>query len=736
MGLWDSIKKAAKETADIVKEVAKETVDDVKKTAKETVDDAKNFAEKLSDKETALDALKAAGKSAAKMGVTIAEMAVEAAADDANKKLGMADDEDEKARRAKAREEGRSVFDEEYDAYQERKRARRQPVKFGAFGAARKLIDGKKLSDIRDRAENKDLDAICELADECMSGRKVLLNEGKAVRLYEEAAGMGSARAMVSLADIYKGGRKGVDMDREKYGEWLWKAACVGTSEAGTTLSEYLFGKVGPEAADRELTEEETARISDMFSRFKMGDLLGGDSLAAMSIRLEMGDRLFGDSLAEMAECLIYGIGVAKHMGRAAVILEKACAYSDRAKFVYARMLIHGPDHLQDVERGMELMRDASLGSPEYRDCYFMHLMGRGDSDTKAEATWWQEMASEGDVGAKALYGRMLLQGTCVSPDPERGAAMLKEAAETEPDAAVDYGMLLIDGKIVDRDEKAGLEMIRSAADRLDRARCIYGQRLIRGDGVEKDAQAGLAYIRDAAESMDQGWAKYVYGRALFLGDGVAEDKLEGARWLRMGSRTSDSARYLYGKFLMEGETAEKDEQAGAACLRLAAWNYPPAMLMIGERLLDGKGVQQDEEVGTELIGKAAETMDEARVLYARLLLAGTGVPKDEKAAAALVRDASETSDEAKFFYGQLLLEGLGVEKDEGSGVAMVREAAENLDEARLRYGELLLEGRGVEKDEEAGVAMVREAAENGLPEAVKKLAELGPAGSPEGSDG
>ena len=88
--------------------------------------------------------------------------------------------------------------------------------------------DGELLAMIQARVEKKDPDAICFLGGKYFFGGLGLQkNMPKAVELFEEAAELGSIKALAHLGNLYSHG-KGVQEDKAKAIEFYKKAAMQG----------------------------------------------------------------------------------------------------------------------------------------------------------------------------------------------------------------------------------------------------------------------------------------------------------------------------------------------------------------------------------------------------------------------------------------------------------------------------------------------------------------------------
>lgn len=79
--------------------------------------------------------------------------------------------------------------------------------------------------------------------------------------------------------------------------------------------------------------------------------------------------------------------------------------------------------------------------------------------------TWLQQAARAGDANAMLNYGRALIDGEVVEPDPERGIAWVRRAATAEDDwAQLELGRRLVRGDAVAQDLERGRMWLEKAA--------------------------------------------------------------------------------------------------------------------------------------------------------------------------------------------------------------------------------------------------------------------------------
>lgn len=107
-------------------------------------------------------------------------------------------------------------------------------VAWGIFGAG--LVRDHDPSDVRVRAEAGDPDSLFLLGVLHSEGIDVERDSAKALRLWEEAAGLGHARSMAALGGVYERGM-GVQADPDAADRWYRKAADLGHAGSMAMLS-------------------------------------------------------------------------------------------------------------------------------------------------------------------------------------------------------------------------------------------------------------------------------------------------------------------------------------------------------------------------------------------------------------------------------------------------------------------------------------------------------------------
>ncbi len=178
-----------------------------------------------------------------------------------------------------------------------------------------------------------------------------------------------------------------------------------------------------------------------------------------------------------------------------------------------------------------------------------------------------EQAAASGDAGAKATLGRILLEGIFQQADPDRGEALLLEAAEADhPKAMISLANAYLwglYGRPIDAEKSRALfEQAIAFGD--PEALRLYGDQLVRGTEFDRDTTRGIEMLERAVElgapkaqitlgslyldgihlRRDEARAKVLFEAAARAGDGEGLELL-GAdiMWNRRGSQRAE--KYL-----------------------------------------------------------------------------------------------------------------------------------------------------------------------------------------------
>lgn len=165
-----------------------------------------------------------------------------------------------------------------------------------------------------------------------------------------------------------------------------------------------------------------------------------------------------------------------------------------------------------------------------------------------------EQAATAGDATAKATLGRILLEGIYREADPDRGEAMLLEAADVgHPKAMVvlanSYLWGLYGRKV---DAEKSREFFEGAVALGDpEAMRLFGEQLIRGTEFEGDTDGGVDMLEMAAELGDPK-AKVVLGSFYLKGIHLRRDEPRALALFEEAARDGDGEGLeIYGADLM-----------------------------------------------------------------------------------------------------------------------------------------------------------------------------------------
>lgn len=131
--------------------------------------------------------------------------------------------------------------------------------------------------------------------------------------------------------------------------------------------------------------------------------------------------------------------------------------------------------------------------------------IGGAPQDIESGLAFLALAADAGDIRAKAILGKLLLEGYSVTPDAERGAQLLEQAiAAGSTEAKTTMGLAILWGinRAVDL-ERAQLLLQQAAADGDITAMRTLGQQLLGGWVIAQDVERGMALLEQAGAMGD-----------------------------------------------------------------------------------------------------------------------------------------------------------------------------------------------------------------------------------------
>ncbi|MBI3884140.1 MAG: sel1 repeat family protein [Opitutae bacterium] len=122
-------------------------------------------------------------------------------------------------------------------------------------------------------------------------------------------------------------------------------------------------------------------------------------------------------------------------------------------------------------------------------------------ADRPGALEWLQRAVVGAEPAAQLWLGRLLVEGRELPPDPERGLALLHEAAAAGfAPAQFELGRLLLRGQPgIAADSPRGVELLRAAAAaKIPEAAALLGELYETGVGVAADPGAALRWYQEA----------------------------------------------------------------------------------------------------------------------------------------------------------------------------------------------------------------------------------------------
>ncbi len=230
------------------------------------------------------------------------------------------------------------------------------------------------------------------------------------------------------------------------------------------------------------------------------------------------------------------------------------------------------------AERGLGMARDDEAAARWYArgaaledpDALFalgvMARTERGGLEASEAEDFLLRAADAGRADARYELAVTFLDPAADAPDPERGEALLRQAAaDGVPAAQRDLALLLLEQEGDAADLAAALTWLEVAAEQDAEAAYAFGLLLAEGDRVARDAERAESYLRQAAEdglsaaAADLGWLLYH--------DDQTDAREEATAWLAQAAEGGDGeGRFRYAWALTE--TAFLDWREGRSVSR------------------------------------------------------------------------------------------------------------------------------------------------------------------------
>ncbi|KAL3673426.1 hypothetical protein V7S43_001138 [Phytophthora oleae] len=421
-------------------------------------------------------------------------------------------------------------------------------------------------------------DETCLEAHQNFFGHGVAKNLSKALQLYTQAAGLGSAVAMTCLGQMYFAGN-GTEKDLLVAGKWFELASSAGEIEACHQLGLLMC--------------EKAAHLKDTHQH--------DEFLALARVR-------FTQAAEQGHRDAQYELGIFHEYGRG------GCESNDmEAATWYAKAAEQG-------HTGAE----SSLGR--------LFLVGTQIQHDVAKAVHFlQRAAAKNDASAQTRLGVLFTTGNGVKPDMERGVAFLRSAADAGSSVAMTrLASLLLLHTSQAIEEPTPSNTPHSATRFRDREEShdeALRLLLSAGNGGHSDAYYSLGKLLETSSLLrDPSAALRFYSRAAtaptphvqaakrvatmcYSAIGCKTDKGKAHQFYTIAANAGDAeALNALGLMYEEGHGCDLNFRKAADCYRSAAdLNNPHAHFNLGCLLSHGKGVARNLDAAQAHFRKATE---------------------------------------------------------------------------------------------------------------------------------
>lgn len=231
------------------------------------------------------------------------------------------------------------------------------------------------------------------------------------------------------------------------------------------------------------------------------------------------------------------------------------------------------------------------------------------DSDNGQAVDFFRKAAELGLAGGQCNLAYCYLCGIGVEPNAKQAFYWYKQAKEL---ALCKLGTCYLNGIGVDKDENKGATLIKEAAEKGDaEAQDILGQLFESGIGVIADPTSAFYWHKRAAL---QGLSPAYCGLATcyLKGIGVIKNERIALALLQTAVKYGVAeAKFMLVGWYLEGIVVEKNEKrAFDLCLDAAESGIPEAQYDLANFYLDGTGCLKNRALANEWLEKAAKNGD------------------------------------------------------------------------------------------------------------------------------
>jgi TPR repeat protein len=297
-----------------------------------------------------------------------------------------------------------------------------------------------------------------------------------ALQLYQDAAALGSSRALNELGEMYLYGEGSLQQNHTLAARYFNRSADLGDSEAQHNLAILAYLGLNSEGKP----DEAVGMLQDFFSA------MGDNPLAKLSLGYR---HLFGINAPKSCEAAVAYYSqvseavVAQSLSSpVSVVLEKARLADEKSRTVAPEEDEDVIQYYQHSAENGDVGAQVALGH--------LHFYGaRGfEQNPERAARYFRAAAAQGDTGAMSSLGQMHVQGLGVSQNNETAFQLLSQASErNNPAAQNGLGYLYLHGQGTKQDYKLALKWFKRSADQGNaEAQFNLGAMYFAGLGVDK----------------------------------------------------------------------------------------------------------------------------------------------------------------------------------------------------------------------------------------------------------
>ncbi|QRF54353.1 sel1 repeat family protein (plasmid) [Rhizobium rosettiformans] len=353
------------------------------------------------------------------------------------------------------------------------------------------------------------------------------------------------------------------------------------------------------------------------------------------------------DAKRRLAELYLVGEGVDGDAAKALRLLEEAGADGSTVALRKLASLYRSGD-IVELDRGkaLALTRRAAELNDSWAQLSLSDTLRKGDGvdqDIETAISWLEKSAAAGNATAQLRLGSFLADGKLIPQDETRAIELLeKSVAKGNAGAKIELaGLLMRDGERADPER--GAQLLREAAESDDKAKMRLAELLVSGELIELDLPQGISMFEELSAGGNSKATKALI--SIYSGGEISADA---GRLVELHTRLADAgdadALVRLGEIYRDGIIVPADLPRSLEFFKAAEESGSSrAWRRVAEAALRGFGEDADPDKAVSILRAEIDKGNlDASIYLADILAAGDYVDADLVAARTLYENAAE----------------------------------------------------------------------------------------------